>query len=294
MKKYIFLVPATLLGLVAFVQSAHFTPMISGPGGPGNVMFFSALFGGPTTYRSVLSNQSNLTSVNKHAFEDYSVISVATPTGSTGYSSFDSYVDCKNTAAVNHVNGYQARVHVTGAGGVTSVTGFYSKITNSGPSTISIANNITIDATENTGGGKISYNRGIYIGDFSTSGTIDNSAIWIDNGKFRTGGYVLTENNTPEMLFKELDGGTDSKIWDFWVNGGLFQIRAVNDASNSAFPIVTISRTGFSSGAVSVQGSISSSSGFSSGSVPVTNIPISGLTIITAGKLITSINGVAQ
>lgn len=61
---------------------------------------------------------------------------------------------------------------------------------------------------------------------------------------FNTGAVVIDAVN-PYLYFKDSDGASDEKIWDFWAGAAQLDFRAVNDAYGAANSWLIVNRTGY-------------------------------------------------
>lgn len=67
------------------------------------------------------------------------------------------------------------------------------------------------------------------------------------------GGAFHLSGTTPAATFDDTSAAANNKMWDIFLNGGSFIIRADNDAYNAALEALTINRSGIASASVSVR-----------------------------------------
>jgi len=64
--------------------------------------------------------------------------------------------------------------------------------------------------------------------------------------KLEVAGNIKLNSTSPYIIFNESDQGSDNKLWDFYANSGVLNLRAVNDAYSAASTALTINRSGTS------------------------------------------------
>lgn len=132
-----------------------------------------------------ISVTKTLTSLNKHAFDDYSLLS---PTSvGLGYASFDASPSF-NGVSSSHVMAYQSRINYAGSGILNFMNGLYIANEHNGAGTITTNKGIDIQDIGGTGG--VSNNYGIYISPI-TRGNVDNYSIYARGSKSSFGGIDI-------------------------------------------------------------------------------------------------------
>lgn len=149
------------------------------------------------------------TSLDRHAFDDYSVLNIASPT-IDGYASYDAYPTMNNSANIGHYVGYQSRLNYNGSANITDYCfSFASQLQHTGAGNIGTYAGYRITNPSVTGGGSISYNRGIWIDDM-TAGATENYSILTEGtspskfgGKVTAGGLLVDNaiNADYDILF---------------------------------------------------------------------------------------------
>lgn len=143
----------------------------------------------------------NYSTMNRHSFDDYSIITSSTDQN-LGYGVFDASTELRGTANNDHLIGYQARMinnsSITGNG----FMGYYTRLVNNGNAShmqsISIGNvnngslNLStgIIISQPYGSGTIGGNSGIIIQDMD-KGSSSNYAIYTNKGVVRFGDQVI-------------------------------------------------------------------------------------------------------
>lgn len=191
-----------------------------------------------------ITNTATHTSLNRHGFDDYSILNITTPDPG-GYASFDSYIDINNSENIDHVSLYQARPKFYGSGDILShLVGMGIGLTHNGTGNINQSYGVDINAPVFNSSGRVMYNRGLNIGDFSTGGIIDNYAIRIAGGEIYGGNGLSLNGANPYMQINQTDGATNEKFSDVLINDDVMVFRFLNDAKSSASNWLTVTRSG--------------------------------------------------
>ncbi len=142
---------------------------------------------GDATSYGIFSISPTLTTLNSHAFEDYSTLN---PSISSvyGYSAFDASPNLTGSSDVSHLVGYQARNIVSGSGSITGyMHGFDTYMAHTGTDTIQEATQVYLKDVQGTG--KIVNNYGLLIEPI-TRGITNNYNIYTYGGKQFLGGWT--------------------------------------------------------------------------------------------------------
>lgn len=123
-----------------------------------------------TPYAAISVNPTR-TTIDRHAFEDWTVIATTAETG-MGYSSFDAKASMTNASPQSHMVGYQSRNIYAGSGGLVDYFhGYDVHMTHSGTGVVSTAKGI--DIGELQGSGPVTNNYGIFM-----SGNLRGANAW--------------------------------------------------------------------------------------------------------------------
>lgn len=192
-----------------------------------------------------IHNNSIFTSLNKHSFDDLSVINITTQNLIGGYASFDAYPTLNSDVAIHHFHGYQSRLTQTGAGDtVGGVFNYTASYVYTGSGTITSYAGIKIGSPSLTGGGHITHALGLWINPI-TQGNI-NKAIMTEGGGIEFGG--LLNNSSGGLKLKGLlycnqtffteNANADNRNYGWILNGtgyGFFDLYQSNSRGGDPF-----------------------------------------------------------
>lgn len=201
------------------------------------------------------------TTINRHAFEDWTTIATTSETGQ-GYSSFDANVTMTNTSSQSHLVGYQVRHAYQGSGGLADyMHGYDCALSHTGTGIIDSVVGMQISGTSGTG--PITNEYGVVIGNIGR-GSVTNWGIWSAFGNRHylggTTGYVTTGTVEATQLVRsfaniecDATGGYNSNLyyssgWKYRANGAGFSIYTT--AGLITFGVATVNAGGINAAAV--------------------------------------------
>lgn len=177
---------APLFGGSGYIQSSPLSPQ------PSSIKLADAQtirLGALSTGVGKITIAGNYTEMNKHSFDDYSVIN-STTTQNLGYGIFDASTTISGTTNNAHFMGFQARqiysgsgIMGTGASGI-GIAGLYYYPTHSG--TGNLTSSVGVYLNDIQGNGPVTSSYGLWIQDL-TRGSAVNYAIYTGLGKIRFG-----------------------------------------------------------------------------------------------------------
>ncbi|MFA5932017.1 MAG: tail fiber domain-containing protein [Candidatus Paceibacterota bacterium] len=226
------------------IYSTGATPLVFGTNATERLRINSSgdiSVGSSTTYGNFSVNATR-TTIDRHAFEDWSVLN--TTDTNLGYADFDAHATLTNGLAENHFVAYQARNIFNGSANVTDrFVGFHSFPTITGAGTLTNVYGVKLD--DITGTGAVTNDYGLYIGNV-TKGSTSNYAIYSAGGTNYFAGNVGIGTTTPASKLDILDttlagsgslAGSVLNLAQTWNTTGTptaIKLNVTNTASNGA------------------------------------------------------------
>ena len=205
------------------------------------------------TAAATISVNQTRTTINKHAFEDWSTLN--TSDTNLGYCSFDAQPTMTNSLPQNHFVGYQSRPIYNGSANLTSYWhGYNVSLQHFGTGIVASAVGVSI--ADVSGTGPVTENIGIFIADMVRGSAGNNWAIYSTGGKVHFGGPVeLSQGSTNHTLKQSVAWSwTSTGDSSGTIRGGIYA-SAANAVSIWGGTNPAVSALGIGVSSVSVVGS---------------------------------------